>query len=165
VGQSGLLRIRALDGISGYLDDEETTRRFFHDGYFYPGDLGAFQPDGRLVLHGRVTNVVNVLGDKVPAETIETRLRDRLNAEEVCVFSFASEGADEELHVVIQSPRRISREELTAAIRDAVPRFPHAHVHLVGKIPRNDMGKVDRILLKRTVLAGAANSTKDAPGR
>lgn len=153
VGQTGAVRVRAMDGVSSYLDDEDASRSFFRGGYFYPGDVGAYRPDGRLVLLGRVTNVLNVLGDKMQAEPVEQALQDRLGAEGVCVFSHASGASGEELHVVIHARRRIEEAELTAAIHAELPRFPHAHVHFIGQMPRNDMGKIDRARLKQRLLS------------
>jgi len=51
------------------------TRDFFRDGYFYPGDVGLFGPDGRLSLRGRVSEVVNVLGLKIATGGIEQALQ------------------------------------------------------------------------------------------
>src|SRR4029078_9675179 len=41
----GSLRIRSHQMASGYVGDEESTRRMFRDGYFYPGDIGHITPD------------------------------------------------------------------------------------------------------------------------
>ena len=40
---------------------------FVRDGYFYPGDLGVLDGNGRLALYGRTTDVLSFMGDKVPA--------------------------------------------------------------------------------------------------
>jgi len=87
----GQVRIRIDDGIEGYLDDPIATREFFRDGYFYPGDMGQFAPDGRLSLRGRVSDVVNVLGIKIATGAIEQALQDRLGANGICIVSIASE--------------------------------------------------------------------------
>jgi phenylacetate-coenzyme A ligase PaaK-like adenylate-forming protein len=147
--QVGLVRVPILGNINSYLDDEEASRAFFRDGYFYPGDLGAFGPDGRLALHGRVTDVINVRGVKIPTMPIEQQVQDWLGAEGVCVFSMPGQGPDEEIHVVIQSRRRIERSELETIIRAMPPVFRRVHFHFVDSLPRNETGKIQRLLLKQ----------------
>jgi acyl-CoA synthetase (AMP-forming)/AMP-acid ligase II len=156
VGQIGAVRIRVVDGFTGYMDDEEATRAFFREGYFYSGDLGAFQADGRLALHGRASNVINILGYKVAAEPIEQALQERLGADGVCVFSMQHEGTDEELHIVIQSHRPIHEAELAASVNATLvglAGFPHARVHFIKALPRGVMGKVERAVLRQQIAA------------
>ena len=73
-GQLGHVRARVLDGLSGYMGDETTSQIFFREGWFYSGDLGTFRADGRLALGGRVTDVVNVLGNKLATGPMERAL-------------------------------------------------------------------------------------------
>jgi acyl-CoA synthetase (AMP-forming)/AMP-acid ligase II len=154
-GQIGRVRVRLADNVRGYLDDEAATARFFGDGCFYTGDLGVFGPDGRLGLHGRVTEVINVDGDKVATAPIEAALQDRLGAEGVCVFSLQGDDAGEDVHIAIQSRRPIGRDELAGALRGHLPRFTRADVHFVAALPRNAAGKVDRRALRRQIMSAA----------
>jgi acyl-coenzyme A synthetase/AMP-(fatty) acid ligase len=146
VGQIGEVRVR-LNRVARYLGDDEATRRFFRDGYFYPGDLGVIRADGRLSLQGRVTDVINVMGDKYGTLPIETGLQARLGAQAVHVFSHA--GPDGEVvHVVIQPGEPISAEALKAALLETLPRMRAVRVHRVDSFPRNNMGKIERVALK-----------------
>ncbi len=160
-GQTGAIRIRAMDGVTGYLDDEEASRAFFRQGYFYSGDLGAFRADGRLVLQGRLTNVINVLGEKRAVEPIELELQDKFAAEGVCVFSVPLEGLDEELQIVIQSGPAINEAVLGSFIRTQLPNACF-RVHFVNDLPRNNMGKIDRAAV-RNLISGKLPATQ--PGK
>ena len=151
-GQTGAVRVR-INGVSSYIDHEEASRQFFRNGYFYPGDLGSFDEDGRLTLRGRFTNVINVLGDKVSAEPIEQALQERLAVEEVCVLSIPRGEAGEELHIAIQAPQPIEKDKLEAAINGQIAGFASAQVHFFPKLPRVGMGKVDRIMLRQQICA------------
>ena len=152
--KEGFVRVRIIDGLTGYLDDEVATRAFFHDGYFYPGDLGMFGDDGRLSLRGRASDVINVLGDKIATDPIERALQDRLGAEGVCILPVQNAHGDEEIHVVIQCSRRLERAELEVAKNaelGAIRRVP-TRVVFVDKLPRNEMGKIKRLELNRQLL-------------
>jgi acyl-coenzyme A synthetase/AMP-(fatty) acid ligase len=153
-GTEGLVRVRIIDGLSGYLDDEVATRRFFRDGYFYPGDVGMLGHDGRLSLRGRASDVINVLGDKIATDPIERALQDRLGAEGVCILSIESTGADDEIHVVIQSRRPIEPPEIEVAGNAELGAIKGVPVRIVfiEKLPRNEMGKIERLVLKRQLI-------------
>jgi acyl-CoA synthetase (AMP-forming)/AMP-acid ligase II len=152
--REGFVRVRIIDGLGGYLDDEVATRDFFHDGYFYPGDLGMFGDDGRLSLRGRASDVINVLGDKIATDPIERALQDRLVAEGVCIVSIQNTEGEDEIYLVIQCGRPLERAELEAArrsVKGVAGPLP-VRVAVVEKLPRNEMGKIMRIELKRQLL-------------
>ncbi len=86
-GEVGVIRVRAADGVNGYLDDEQGSRQIFRHGYFYPGDLGEFAVNGRLVLHGRASSVIVVRGNKLLAEPVERALQEKLGAEAICIMA------------------------------------------------------------------------------
>jgi len=150
-GRTGGVRMRTT-GVDGYLGDADATRRCFRNGFFYPGDLGVMREDGRLSLQGRVTDLINVMGNKIAAAPIEAQLQDRLGAAAVCVFSHPTDDG-EEVHAVIQPQGPISLPDLKAALIAAVPWVASVRVHAVTAFPRNHMGKIDRAALKAQVLA------------
>jgi acyl-coenzyme A synthetase/AMP-(fatty) acid ligase len=153
-GHEGMIRVRIIDGLAGYLDDEEATRAYFRDGYFYPGDLGVLGTDGRMSMRGRASDVVNVLGNKVATAPIERALEDRLGVEGVCIVSIPGDEPDDEIHVVIEAKRRPTLAELDAAGRielGLIARVP-VKVDFIDELPRNDMGKVQRLVLKQRLI-------------
>jgi len=154
-GETGLVRARVLDGLSGYVGDDAASRKFFRDGYFYSGDLGTFRPDGRLALNGRVTDVVNVMGNKISTSAIERQLQDGLAANGVCVLSLPGPDCEEEVHVVIERPQKLTRAELEEISKGPLRIFPRLRFHGVAALPRNAMGKVQRLLVKQRLQAGS----------
>lgn len=160
-GQPGVVRVRIIDGLQGYLDDEAATRAFFRDGYFYPGDLGVLDGNGRLKLLGRSSDVINAGGNKFATGPIEKELQDRLRVEAVCMVSVPDPDGDEMVHLVVQSQRPLDQAEVAAAMREALGPLNQVPVRVVfvGKLPRNEMGKVRRIALRKA-LADALRQAK-----
>jgi acyl-coenzyme A synthetase/AMP-(fatty) acid ligase len=154
-GQVGRLRVPTTDGPTGYLSDETATRAFFKDGYFYPGDLAEIRADGRMALHGRVTDVINIKGQKILPAPIEERLRDVLAVSGVCLFSMQNQAGEEEIHVVLETPSPISPAQLQEVLLRELTGFPGAHVHFVPALPRNALGKVLRLAARDQALAAA----------
>jgi acyl-CoA synthetase (AMP-forming)/AMP-acid ligase II len=157
VGQMGVIRVRARNAVSGYFEDAAATSLMFRDGYFYPGDLGEFRADGRLVLHGRASSVIIFGGGKMAAEPIEQKLQDRLCIEAACLLSLPGELGKDDVHLILQSRRRLPRAELTAAVKSEMPQLLPVTVHFITEMPRNDMGKIDRIILRRRILTTPAS--------
>ena len=143
-GEIGRLRVSTAGGPTSYLNDEAATRAFFKDGFFYPGDLAVMRSDGRMALQGRITDVINVQGEKISPAPIEDRLGELFGVSGVCLFSMQDDSGEEEIHVVIETPTPIDSERLSAAINQELRGFPRARVHYVAALPRNQMGKVLR---------------------
>ncbi len=155
-GQVGAIRVRPHEGLTGYLGDDPATSESFRDGYFYPGDLGEIRSDGRLVMHGRASNVTNLGGEKRAVEAIEQQMQDMLGADGICLLSLRGPSMEEVLHILIQSRRAVSRSEvLEALVRvAALSSAPNALIHRIDAIPRNEMGKIDRMSARTKISAG-----------
>lgn len=144
LGEIGRIRVSTRGGPASYLHDPETTRAFFKDGYFYPGDLAIFRADGRMALQGRITGVINVQGQKISPEPIEDTLRAALGVTGACLVSAQDAAGEETLHLVIETPAPLDPATLTSVLQRELRGFPGVHVRYVAVLPRNDMGKMLR---------------------
>jgi acyl-coenzyme A synthetase/AMP-(fatty) acid ligase len=154
IGRLGLVRVLVPEGgVNSYVADPNATDAVFRDGWFYPGDIGMLDGKGRLALSGRVTDVLNLLGDKIPAAPYEQALQEALGLEGVCMLTEQGGDRSEELHVVLETPEPLDAEVLRqAALTLSDLPDVHVHFHFVDKIPRNHMGKVERIKLRQQLL-------------
>ncbi len=76
IDDSGEILIRSVSVIDGYFDDPEATRSAFEDGWLRTGDAGYLEPDGDLVVLGRVSEVVRTQsGERFIPNFIENRLK------------------------------------------------------------------------------------------
>ena len=104
--------------------------------------------DGYLALQGRVTDVINVQGSKLPPAPIEERLKEFLGVSDVCLFSRQAENGEERVHIVIEASAPVPQDRMSAAIARELHAFRGAYVHYVEAFPRNDLGKVVRETLR-----------------
>src|SRR5437762_4092471 len=76
VGDDGEVLARGANVFKGYWENEEATRAVLDkDGWYHTGDLGAFDKDGFLWLHGRKKDMIVLAdGTKVYPEDIENTL-------------------------------------------------------------------------------------------
>jgi len=156
MGVVGRLRVSTRQGPTSYLEDPDATAAFFKDGWFYPGDLAVMRADGRLALMGRTTDVINIMGQKVSPAPYEDELCERLGVSGACLFSRQNADADEEIHVVLETPEPLQIDRLTAVLRETLAGFPAAEVHYVRRLPRNLNGKLLRSETQRRLVGAAA---------
>lgn len=147
-GAVGRLRVSAKDGPCAYLCDDAASAAFFRQGFFYPGDLAVIRPDGRMALHGRVTEVINVMGHKIAPAPYEDHLREVLGVSGVCLFSVQNDSAEEQIHLAIEAPAPLDLTLMTDALRQHLQGFGVAHVHYLQALPRNQSGKVQRLAVQ-----------------
>ena len=153
VGAEGELRVgvRTFD-CPGYLDDAETTAKFYRGGYFYPGDLAVKREDGRIRVIGRTEDVVNIRGWKHAAAPLEERIQGRLGVDAVCIFSELDEAGEDRILIALETDRRPSDEDLSAAIKDEKG-FDRIRWVFLKSFPRTQTGmnKVNRRQLRTLV--------------
>jgi long-chain acyl-CoA synthetase len=76
IDDNGEIHIKSASVIDGYFDDAESSRKALADGWLHTGDAGYFEPDGHLVVLGRVSEVVHTAaGERYIPNYIENRIK------------------------------------------------------------------------------------------
>ncbi|HEX4199833.1 MAG TPA: class I adenylate-forming enzyme family protein [Caulobacteraceae bacterium] len=150
--QLGEVRVLLDNNFTGYLNDPAASASFVKGGWFYPGDLGVLDGQGRIALHGRVTDVLNMMGNKRPSGPYERALQEALGLEGVCLMSEQGDDREEQLHVILETAGPIDEDTLRKAALAHLRGFPAARFHFVPRFPRNPMGKVERFKLRQQLI-------------
>ncbi len=155
-GNAGRLRVAIGNGPAGYMNDTDATQRFFRNGFFYPGDLAMIREDGRMALQGRITDVINIAGNKILPFLLEGRLAERLGVSAVCLFSAQNDFGEEELHIVIETSRTMDARHVQEIVAQEIRGFAGTSVHFMAHLPRSSLGKV----LRLKVIAGCGEASQ-----
>jgi len=76
IADSGEILVRSGSVFGGYYRNEAATREALEDGWLHTGDAGYLEPDGQLVVLGRVSEVVHTAaGERYIPNYIENRLK------------------------------------------------------------------------------------------
>jgi long-chain acyl-CoA synthetase len=76
ISDRGEILVRSDSVFSGYYQQEEATRETLADGWLHTGDAGYVEPDGHLVVLGRLSEVVHTgKGERYIPNYIENRLK------------------------------------------------------------------------------------------
>ncbi|MDE3165595.1 MAG: AMP-binding protein [Acidobacteriota bacterium] len=144
----GEIHLRGPNVFAGYWRRPEATRDAFRDGWFRTGDLATCSADGYYTLSGRRSDLIISGGFNIYPREIEEFLEEQEEVAEAAVKARADavRGEVPVAYVVLRA--EVSCEELEARCRAKLASFkvPRAF-HVVEKLPRNAMGKIQKHLL------------------
>lgn len=145
VGTVGDVRYRGAGLATGYRtgDPEQSFRR----GWFHSGDRGVITADGSLVLKGRTAELVNVGGVKIDPGRVDAAVEGFPGVVDAGTFIIEQTPGIAELGLAVVADANCDLRALDQLLRQ---RLPGAHPTVFGQvsvIPRNRMGKVERMRL------------------
>jgi acyl-CoA synthetase (AMP-forming)/AMP-acid ligase II len=148
-GDVGNIRLKTTPRhVSGYYNDPEETAAKFKNGYFYPGDMGYKDADGRLFIKGRKsTSLINIGGIKFDPTAIETVAKELIGVDDCLVFKNTALPLDEQLSMfVVTGIIEQDRDHLLFTIINNVSKFlgisqAPKTFYFINSIPLNDNGK------------------------
>jgi acyl-CoA synthetase (AMP-forming)/AMP-acid ligase II len=153
-GQEGEVRIRSEFAVDHYLGDPEESKKVFRDGWFYPGDLGALNADGLLVITGREHAVLNLGGDKISSEALERVLAQFQGVAQAAAVTVPNAYGNNQVFAFVVARENIDENALIAYGASSIPRpFAPVKYFFVDALPQNEMGKLDRRRLQDMVPA------------
>ncbi|WP_341720828.1 AMP-binding protein [Micromonospora sp. FIMYZ51] len=150
-GETGALLVRGPCTLRGYYDAADyNARSFTTDGFLRTGDLARFTPAGHLVIAGRIKDIVNRAGEKVPVEEVEGFLVRHPAVADVAVVALPDHALGERTCAVVvprgPAPTLPDLRTFLAAHDLADYKFPDQIV-IVDALPRTSLGKPDKVTL------------------
>jgi non-ribosomal peptide synthetase component E (peptide arylation enzyme) len=156
VGEVGELLVRGPYTIRGYCKAADHNRRAFtEDGFYRTGDMVARDSSGRLVVAGRVKDMVNRAGEKVSAEEVENLVIDhpKVRAAALVAMSDPLLGERGCLFVTCEQGVTIQLAEIVAHLeqkRVARFKFPE-RLEVVDNLPMTAVGKIAKKVLRERI--------------
>ena len=132
---------------SGYVGDEDASRRRFRDGWFHTGDLG-YHADDQLYIVGRADDTIIVRGRNLQPAAIEHELAAALgDGVDTVALTYHRDRASTTLTVLIEASD--PPDDLRATVDPILNRLAGVTatditVLAPGTLPRNTSGKLDR---------------------
>jgi acyl-coenzyme A synthetase/AMP-(fatty) acid ligase len=159
----GRLRVRSPYVADGYIGIDPQVSDAFRDGWFYSGDLGMVTAEG-LVFLGARSDVLNVGGTKVSAETIEAVIAEDPAILECAALMMPDRLLQEHLVVVVVSPQGFDAGALRQRCVNGLGAtlVPTAVISL-DELPHNAAGKIKRQELPALVARHLAAAAKPGP--
>jgi long-chain acyl-CoA synthetase len=145
-GTTGEIAIRTPAMTRGYHDMDELNRDVFRDGFFFTGDVGRLDDQGRLWITGRKKLFIEVAGNKVDPIEVEDVLIAHPTVEEAVVVGLPGKTAGEEVvKAVVVATAPLAERELIDWCQARLARFKVPQlVEFRAEIPKSPLGKVLR---------------------
>jgi malonyl-CoA/methylmalonyl-CoA synthetase len=149
----GSLEVRGPNVFAGYWRDPEKTRgEFTADGWFKTGDLGRIDGEGYVHIVGRAKDLVISGGYNVYPKEVEAELDALSGVLESAVFGVPHPDFGEGVTAVVvpRSAAVISEADIIRSLQARLARYKvPKRVLLIGELPRNAMGKVQKGELRK----------------
>jgi 2,3-dihydroxybenzoate-AMP ligase len=154
-GETGHLLVRGPCALRGYYRSEEyNSRAFTPDGFLRTGDLVRLTAGRRLVVEGRLTDVVNRGGEKVPAEEVAGFIAGHPRVRDAAVVAVPDRMLGELSCAVVipqgEPPTLAEVREYLLGHGLAEYKLPD-RLEVVAAFPRTGLGKLDKARLRAAV--------------
>lgn len=148
-GVEGEICLRSTYVMAGYWNDPDATARAIRkDGWFYTGDIGMLDEQGRLQLTARRSDLIIRGGENVYPAEIEGVLIEHPAVEEAIVLGVPHDDLGQEVAAVVvaRDGASLEVEDLRAYLAERVAYFkvPSRWRISPTPLPRNATGKVKR---------------------
>ncbi len=138
----------------GYLNRPElTAEAITSDGWYRTGDLARIDEAGYVRITGRVKDVINRGGEKVPVAEIEQLLHAHPAVREVAIVAMPDERLGERACAYVVTETAGAQFDFGAMLeyldscRVAKPYWPE-RLELVDSLPRTPSGKIQKFILR-----------------
>ena len=155
-GEPGEVAIRGPNVFAGYENNAEANSTAFREGWFITGDIGYFDTDGDLFLVGRAKEQINRGGYKIMPAEVEEALSRHPAVQESAVFGLAHTTLGEDIAAAVSL--KPGANVSAATLRVFLSEFLAAHkvpsrITIMENLPRNPVGKLDRLAMAQTAAA------------
>jgi long-chain acyl-CoA synthetase len=151
-GESGEIRARGPQIMSGYRNAPEETAKTLRNGWLYTGDIGSVEEDGALTIRGRKKEMIIVSGFNVFPSEVESVLLSQGQVREVAVVGVPDSYRGEKiLAFVVPKRPDLSEKELLEYCAANLARYKQpARISIVSSLPKTSVGKIDKTTLAAT---------------
>ncbi len=154
-GEEGNFQVTSRCLFEEYLDRPDlTAAAMTEDGWYRTGDLATIDSDGFLRLTGRVKDIINRGGEKVPVAEIEQLLHEHPAVSEVAIVAMPDERLGERACAFVVRAPGAGGDFGLAEVREyldahEVSKFYWPErVETIDEMPRTPSGKIQKFILR-----------------
>lgn len=149
-GASGEIQLKGAMVMAGYWNrPEDTAAAFTPDGWLRTGDVGYVDEEGYIFIVDRVKDMVISGGENIYCAEVERVLGELPGVGECAAFGIHDERLGELLVAVVRG-EGLGEQQVKDWVGERLARYKApGHVAIVAEaLPRNHVGKVDKIALR-----------------
>ncbi|MBM7644908.1 acyl-coenzyme A synthetase/AMP-(fatty) acid ligase [Scopulibacillus daqui] len=155
-GIEGMYRVKTPAMFKTYLDHHDWYEESIDEnGFFMTGDLAVMDEDGYLKITGRVKDIVNRGGEKIPVAEIENLLYQHENIKDAAIVGMPDPRLGERIcaYVTLNKKTDFSLEDITSYLdsKNVAKIYWPEHLELIDELPRTITGKVQKYILREMI--------------
>jgi len=150
VGQAGEIMVRGAQVMQGYWNrPEDTAAVLSPDGWLHTGDVGLLDEEGYVFIVDRKKDMVISGGENIYCAEVERVLGEMPGVTECAAFGIPDERLGEMLVCVVRATNR-NEDAVIRWVAERLAKYKApGHVAFAAEsLPRNHVGKVDKIALR-----------------
>lgn len=151
-GEIGQIWVQGANVMLGYYNEPAKTKEVFKEGWFDTGDLGYIGPRGKLVVTGRIKDLIAHKGFKIYPQEVENVLLMHPNVIQAAVIGKLDENVGEipVAYVQIRMDESTMQKELYNLCERnlASYKIPRLFICSTAALPTTSTGKVDKKVLR-----------------
>ncbi|KAF2117787.1 hypothetical protein BDV96DRAFT_597663 [Lophiotrema nucula] len=155
-GKEAEICIRGENVTKGYLNNPSANASSFtKGGFFRTGDQGKKDPDGYVIITGRIKELINKGGEKISPIELDNVIAQHPTVAEAVSFALEDEmyGQDVGVAVVVKDGQKLDGTTLKTWMADRVAKFKlPKKVFFTDIMPKTATGKVQRRLVAEAML-------------
>jgi len=151
-GAVGEVLVQGPNVMRGYLGKPQETAKTLIDGWLHTGDMGRIDEDGYLSIVGRLKEMIIRGGENIYPKEIEDALFQFPGVLEAAVIGAPHETLGEIVvaYVAFRAGCSATQSELDAHCVERLVRYKRpATTIMLPSLPKNAMGKVDKLKLRQ----------------
>lgn len=153
-GKPGELLIRGPGVMKEYYRNPEATAATLRNGWLHTGDIARMDEDGFVWLIDRKKDVIISGGENIYPNEIENFLVTHEHILDVAVIGIPDERLGEIVAAIIApKPGRAVSEADILAFCKGLPRYKRPRKIIIGEVPRNPTGKIEKPALRKKYAA------------
>lgn len=148
----GHIQVRGPNVFSGYWKmPEKTAEELSSDGWFLTGDIGVLDKSGYLSIVGRSKDLIISGGYNVYPKEVELVIDEVPNVIESAVIGLPHPDFGEAVVAVVVTNGAVEEETIKLATKQQLAGYKQPKkVIFLDELPRNTMGKVQKIVLRES---------------
>lgn len=150
IGESGEIQLKGAMVMAGYWNrPEETAAAFTEDGWLRTGDVGYVDDEGYIFIVDRVKDMVISGGENIYCAEVERVMGELPGVSECAAFGIPDERLGELLVAVVKG-EGLTEQVVIEWVGERLARYkaPGRVVVVSEPLPRNDVGKVNKVALR-----------------
>ncbi|WEG14862.1 AMP-binding protein [Pullulanibacillus sp. KACC 23026] len=155
-GKEGMYRVKTPAMFTTYLDHHEWYEQAIDEnGFFITGDLAIMDEEGFLNITGRIKDIVNRGGEKIPVVEIENVLYEHPNIQDAAIVGMPDPRLGERIcaFITLKEKTPFALEDITSYLesKGVAKIYWPEHLELIDVLPRTVTGKVQKYVLRELI--------------